>query len=267
MKSAHSQRILTALILLPLLGLAIFYGDPVLSLGIIVVAVLGLLEFYAMFWPERNKILWKAAGATLAAGIVWAPLSWTGSALVCVAMLGAVLAFLLSFDRGKSPTAFQDSQIFFFGLLYLPFLLRLFRTLSSTEIILVLLVTFAADTGAFYTGSHFGGPKIWPSLSPKKTWSGSLGGLVCSVLVCTGVGLATSATSWISFALLGMALNIAAQTGDFFESALKRSRQIKDSGKILPGHGGILDRIDSLLFALPLYCGLSAIYSFFPMHP
>jgi phosphatidate cytidylyltransferase len=151
--------------------------------------------------------------------------------------------------------------------LYLPFLLRLFRTLSSTEIILVLLTTFAADTGAFYTGSHFGGPKIWPSLSPKKTWSGSLGGLICSVLVCTGVGLAAGAASWVPFALLGMALNFAAQTGDFFESALKRSRQIKDSGKILPGHGGILDRIDSLLFVLPLYCVLSAVYSFFPTHP
>jgi phosphatidate cytidylyltransferase len=68
---------------------------------------------------------------------------------------------------------------------------------------------------------------------------------------------------WTSFALLGAGLNIAAQIGDFFESALKRWRGVKDSGRILPGHGGIMDRIDSLLFTLPLYCGLAALFPFF----
>ena len=107
------------------------------------------------------------------------------------------------------------------------------------------------------------GTKICHSDSRNKTSSGSLGGLCLSVIVCTAIGVAFGAAHWTHFALLGAGLNIAAQIGDFFESALKRWRGVKDSGKILPGHGGILDRIDSLLFALPLYCGLAALFSFF----
>ena len=263
MKSPHFKRVLTSLLLLPLLGWAILSGDPVLSIGITAVAGLGLMEFYAMFWPGREKIAFKALGLFFALGMIWAPLAWSGAALVCVVMLGVAVSFLIAHDRLKSPDAFKDSQTLLFGLLYLPFILRLFRTISAPEIGLVLLTTFAADTGAYYAGSFIGGPKIWPSVSPKKTWAGSLGGLCASALVCTAMGLSFGSAHWTSFALLGVALNIAAQIGDFFESALKRWRGIKDSGKILPGHGGILDRIDSLLFTLPLYCGLTALFSFF----
>jgi phosphatidate cytidylyltransferase len=263
MTTPHVQRVLTSLILLPLLGWAIVSGDPVLSLAITIVAGFGLMEFYAMFWPGRDRMAWKTAGILLALAIVWAPLSWSGTALVCLVMLTAALAFLIAHDRSESPDALADSQILVFGLLYLPFILRLFRSLSAPEIGLVLLTTFAADTGAYYAGTFLGGPKIWPSISPKKTWAGSLGGLVFSVLICTALGLAFGAAHWVKFALLGAGLNISAQLGDFFESALKRARGIKDSGRILPGHGGILDRIDSLLFALPLYCGLAGFFPFF----
>lgn len=263
MTRGHLQRVLTALLLLPLLGWAVVSGDPVLSVAITAVAGLGLLEFYAMFWPGREKLSWKILGGALTLGMVWAPLDWTGTALVCLVMMVAAMAFLLAHDRAKSPDALQDSQILLFGLLYLPFVLRLFRTLSAPEITLVLLTTFAADTGAYYAGTLIGGPKIWPSISPKKTWAGSLGGLLASSVVCSALGLAFGTASWTGFALLGVALNVAAQMGDFFESALKRCRGIKDSGRILPGHGGILDRIDSLLFVLPLYCGLAAFFPFF----
>ena len=263
MKSPHFQRVLTSLLLLPLLGWAIYSGDPVLSLGITAVAGFGLMEFYAMFWPGREKLPWKIGAMLVALGMIWAPLSWSGTALVCLALLAVATGFLITHDRDKYPDAFLDSQILLFGLLYLPFILRLFRTISAPEIALVLLTTFAADTGAYYAGSLLGGPKIWPSVSPKKTWAGSLGGLGASILVCSAVGLAFGTANWTGFAMLGAALNIVAQLGDFFESALKRWRGIKDSGKILPGHGGILDRIDSLLFTLPLYCGMAALFPFF----
>ncbi len=263
MKSPHFKRVLTSLLLLPLLGWAIFSGDPVLSLAITVVAGLGLMEFYAMFWPGAEKRFWKILGLVFALAMVWAPLTWSAAALVCAALLGTAVSFLIAHDRCKSPEAFADSQILLFGLLYLPFILRLFRTISAPEIVLVLLTTFAADTGAYYAGSLIGGPKIWPSISPKKTWAGSLGGLCLSILICAAIGLALGGAHWTRFALLGAGLNIAAQLGDFFESALKRWRGIKDSGKILPGHGGILDRIDSLLFALPPYCGVAALFHFF----
>ena len=263
MTSPHFKRVLTSLLLLPLLGWAILSGDPVLSIAVTAVAGLGLMEFYAMFWPGSEKPAWKILGLALGLGMVWAPLAWSGTALVCAALFAVAASFLIAHDRGKSPDAFKDSQTLLFGLLYLPFILRLFRTISAPEIGLVLLTTFAADTGAYYSGSLIGGPKIWPSVSPKKTWAGSVGGLGASILVCTAMGLASGSAHWTNFALLGAGLNIAAQIGDFFESALKRWRGVKDSGKILPGHGGILDRIDSLLFTLPLYCGLAALFPFF----
>ncbi len=259
----HLQRIATSLILLPALGWVIYHGDPALGLAISAVAVLGLLEFYAMFWPGKDHSTWKIIGAVLTVAIIWAPLAWSGSAVVGLALLAAALAFLFSYDQERRPNAFPTSQIFLFGLLYLPFLLRLARDLSGPEIILVLLSTFATDTGAYYVGSYVGGPKIWPSISPKKTWAGSLGGLATCVVICVGIGLLLGSADILSFALLGTGLNVAAQLGDFFESALKRWRGVKDSGKVLPGHGGILDRIDSLLFVLPLYCGLASIFPFF----
>ena len=263
MNSAHLQRVLTSVLLLPLLGWAIFSGDPVLSLAISAVTVLGLQEFFAMFWPQREKTAWKAGGTLLALALIWAPMSWSGAAVACLAMLAVALAFLFQHDRERFPDAFHDSQVLLTGLLYLPFILRLFRTISSPEIGLVLLTTFAADTGAYYAGSYVGGPRIWPAVSPKKTWAGSIGGLAGSIAVCTAWGLAFGSAHWSAFALLGAGLNVAAQTGDFFESALKRRQGVKDSGRILPGHGGILDRIDSLLFTLPLYCGLAALFPFF----
>lgn len=263
MTTTHLQRIVTSVLLLPILAWAIFCGHPVLSLALTVVAGVGLLEFFNMFWIGREKLTWKILGLVAGTAIIWAPLSWSGTALVCLAGLLMVITFVLSYDQDKTPQAFLDSQVLFFGLIYLPFILRLMRHLTAMEIILVLLATFATDTGAFYAGNHFGGPKIWPSLSPKKTWAGSIGGLVACALVTIIFGLIFGQASWISFLLLALALNISAQLGDFFESALKRWRQVKDSGYILPGHGGILDRIDSLLFSLPLYSGLAALVPYF----
>ena len=259
----HLQRILTSVLLLPILGWAVYHGGLPLGFVISVVATLGLLEFYTMFWPGSGQRGWKAGGILLGLAIIWSPLAWSGSALVGLALLATALAFLFSYDQDKRPDTFVSSQIFLFGLLYLPFILRLARTLEGPEIILVLLCTFATDTGAYYTGSTLGGPKIWPAISPKKTWAGSIGGLVLCILISVATGLVLGSASTLSFALLGIGLNLAAQAGDFFESALKRWRGVKDSGRLLPGHGGILDRIDSLLFVLPLYCGLAALFPFF----
>ncbi|GAB1411161.1 phosphatidate cytidylyltransferase [Desulfovibrionales bacterium] len=263
----HHKRIATSLVLLPVLAWAVFHGDPFLSLVITGVAGLGLWEFYAMFWPEGHKQIWKTSALLLGAGMIWAPLTWSSGALACMAVLLAALTFLCTYTHDQADESFWTSQVLLFGLLYLPFLLRMARHLAAPEIALVLLATFATDTAAYYTGSFLGGPKIWPAVSPKKTWAGSLGGFLACILVCALLGFCLGTVPWTRFMALGAALNIAAQMGDFFESALKRWRGIKDSGRALPGHGGILDRIDSLLFTLPLYCGLAAVYPFFHALP
>ncbi|WP_460030564.1 phosphatidate cytidylyltransferase [Megalodesulfovibrio paquesii] len=127
---------------------------------------------------------------------------------------------------------------------------------------LVLAGVIATDVGAYYAGHLIGGPKLWPTVSPKKTWAGSLGGLMATLAVVTGAGLglggkvigldASQATfslwAWLA---LGTTISVSAQLGDLFESALKRHAGVKDSGNLLPGHGGVLDRIDGLLAAAP----------------
>lgn len=117
----------------------------------------------------------------------------------------------------------------------------------------LLLVIFAGDVGAYLAGSLFGAHTMMPSLSPKKSWEGSLGGIVFSILagwVCVLAGLKTGLVPFLIFCFL---VEIAAQQGDFFESLIKRIAHVKDSGTLMPGHGGILDRLDGVFFAAPLF--------------
>jgi phosphatidate cytidylyltransferase len=153
------------------------------------------------------------------------------------------------------------------GLIYVPLLLGhlvLLRQLTDGRgwVFLVLFAVMACDTMAYFVGVSFGKHKLYPSVSPKKSIEGSLGGLVGS---CLGVWLATAlflptlgATQMV---LVGLLLGVAGQVGDLFESLLKRACGVKDSGAILPGHGGILDRLDSLLFAFPLAYYLARLLS------
>lgn len=114
-------------------------------------------------------------------------------------------------------------------------------------------MVFMSDTGAFYFGRFFGRHKLYPSVSPGKTWEGAVGGLLFSLIPAYGFALFVSLYRWNwRILILTLAISIAGQIGDLAESMLKRNCGVKDSGNILPGHGGILDRIDGLLFAIPL---------------
>lgn len=123
----------------------------------------------------------------------------------------------------------------------------------------LLLLTFVCiwsnDTGAFIFGSSLGKRKLFPSVSPNKSWEGFFGGSLVSIISAVALGCSIfdkHSADWISLAVLGLIISIAATWGDLFESLLKRTSGVKDSGHIIPGHGGILDRIDSFLFALPM---------------
>jgi phosphatidate cytidylyltransferase len=140
-------------------------------------------------------------------------------------------------------------------------------------VIFLLFVVWAGDIAALYIGRPFGRRKLAPTLSPNKTWEGSIASVIGSLLVAGGLlALAEYLSRWnsvrLSYAdevwwywlLLALVVNIAAQVGDLAESALKRSAGVKDSGAILPGHGGILDRIDALLLAAPALWYAQLIY-------
>jgi len=118
----------------------------------------------------------------------------------------------------------------------------------------VITVVAATDTGAFIAGRSIGGPKLLPSVSPAKTWVGLLGGMACGVLMSLALYDRVSVPGSFSYAIsMGMVLSVISQCGDLFESWIKRLAGIKDSGILLPGHGGILDRVDGLMFAAPVY--------------
>lgn len=126
------------------------------------------------------------------------------------------------------------------------------RPHGAALVLLLLFAVWATDTGAYLAGRRFGGPKLAPSLSPKKTWSGAAGGLAAAILV--GLLFGAAARGWHAPAAAGLAalLSVAAQAGDLLESAAKRRLGVKDSGTLIPGHGGLLDRVDGLMVAAPL---------------
>lgn len=261
--SSHRKRLLTALLPLPLLLWVLFHGGTPLLVLILLISALGQWEFYSMFWPAEKtpwKILGIVAGTLflLAAGICH-------QALLAMALLFCLfsLVFLLAYSRNPETSDFRHVQTLFLGCCYLPLLLHPALAFAWPELLLVIAAAFMSDTAAYYAGSSWGKRHIWPTISPKKTWIGSLAGMAACVGACLVIGKIWGQAGMVALLGLGVVLNLAAQFGDFFESALKRSRGVKDSGAILPGHGGLLDRIDSLLFVFPTYGLLRLVHPFF----
>lgn len=130
-------------------------------------------------------------------------------------------------------------------------LVRLDHAKGLSALILVLLVVWATDIGGYFAGRAIGGPKLWPRVSPKKTWAGAIGGFVASLLVAIGFA-ASDLGKTLPLLILAAMLSVAAQLGDLFESAIKRRFGVKDSGHIIPGHGGVMDRLDGFVAAIVL---------------
>lgn len=129
----------------------------------------------------------------------------------------------------------------------------------------VFVVVWSTDIGAYMIGRKIGKHKLWPVISPNKTWEGAIGAVICA-LICSAIYMAIMGnlginfnTSELTMIVLAFFLSIVGQMGDLVESAYKRFYGVKDSGKILPGHGGILDRFDSMLFVLPVVAAILGI--------
>lgn len=157
----------------------------------------------------------------------------------------------------KNQITFQDVTFIAFGAAYIGIGLHygiIFRELPDglSWIVYVLAVVWSTDSFAYFIGRMLQGPKIWPAISPNKTVSGSAGGILGSIVVGGLVATSTGLLDWNNAVWVTLMISVASQVGDLAESAIKRSLHVKDSGGLLPGHGGFLDRIDSLLFALPL---------------
>ena len=257
--TSHHLRLLTAGVLIVLLAGLIFLAPPPVQAGaLVLVSVAVLYEFWTMFWPGWNWL--KGLGLVLAVPVVLAPglgLKLGGLMFICFWMYCLFYTF---WGRRTGNPSWSETGIGLAGLIYIPVSLQFLWFLSTGELVFVLTAVAVSDTAAFYGGSRWGKRKLCPSISPKKTWMGSGCGLAACAILGLGVGLIWGQGPWLAGLGIGVALNVAAQLGDLFESAFKRELGIKDSGTLLPGHGGVLDRVDSLLLAVPVYMALRSVY-------
>lgn len=259
----QAPRLVTGLLLGFVLLACMLLGGLYLRCAAALVSTLALFEFFQMFWPGKSHLPTKAFGLCLGLGVFCPADSTAGIQVVLVlSLFWAALAFLFDYGRGNEGARLEQHAALPLGILYIPVVLNMALALSLKEQFLVVLAAVASDTAAYYAGTAFGSKKIWPRVSPKKSWQGCCAGFALSVCVSLAIAclpygngplLGGNPLLWLGIAAL---LNITAQLGDFFESALKRTCGVKDSSSILPGHGGILDRIDSILFSLGTYSAI-----------
>ena len=244
--------------------LAVWHLGGLALFGLVmVVAALAQWEFYCLFLPQAERGI-KLLGLALGAGLLSA--AWFACPL-SLALTAAVLVLavysLAGWRHETALTRLARGGVLLGGLVYVPLLLAPALGFSPAEQLLVVVAPALSDVMAYFVGIRFGTHRIWPAVSPKKSVEGAAAGLLAAVAVCCAIGAVAGTASLPAFALLGLELGIMSQLGDFFESSLKRSVNIKDSGKLLPGHGGMLDRIDSLLFASGAYAVTAAFVPFF----
>ena len=232
----------------------------VFNLLIFGVGLLALHEFYGMALTEdrqKFQVLAVVGGTFLLLPFSLGNASYFQAGLVFLVVFFSIV-FLFSFRDLERVV--QEMGLVMLGLLYIPLLLghlMLLRGLPFGRewIFFVLLCVMACDSAAYFVGSAVGRRKLYPAISPNKSVEGALGGVVGTFV---GASLAKvfffQELSWVDVVWLGGVLGVLGQLGDLFESMLKRSFKVKDSGRLIPGHGGILDRLDSLLFAFaPVY--------------
>ena len=210
---------------------------------------------------ERPTLRWGDLPLRVASAVVRAPVAliciWLGAALydalVAAIFLGLCAEAWTLHRRGHGGVPLLCAVLGYVGVAAAALLwLRDDPRVGWPNILFLVLVVWSADIGAYATGRLIGGPRLAPRLSPGKTWSGAAGGLLAAVAVgvMTAQILSASTTPWRAIVLAG-ALAIVAQAGDLLESAVKRRLQIKDTSHLIPGHGGLFDRLDAILAAAP----------------
>ena len=243
---------------MPIVILIILKGDPILLACLLaLLTAIGMTEFYNMALPKRKMEQWQAALAGTA--LIFTPFLGSDKLIFsAIGFLFIVFSLLFLFRVNTIETAAQEVAFALLAILYIPFFLMHLVLLRLTPfgvqwLFVIMLIVMTNDTAAYYTGSAFGKRRLYPLVSPKKSVEGAIGGLFGSL---GGTMLAkftffpqlTFADAVVTAIVIGM----VGQAGDLFESMLKRSFGVKDSGTLIPGHGGVLDRMDSILFAAPV---------------
>lgn len=239
------MRVAVAAVLIPL-AVAIAYAGGWLWATLVTLAAIGLfLEWLAVVGlAGATRVSVPGAVALAVAGLCLA-VGRIDAALI-VLVVGLVVAVSMASERRNWVAA---------GFLYAAaaevasVLVRLDPVKGFAALMFVLLVVWVTDSGGYFAGRGIGGPKLWPRVSPKKTWAGAVGGFAASLAVATGFAVFGLSSTW-PLLILGAVLSVVSQLGDLFESAVKRRFGVKDSSHIIPGHGGLMDRLDGFVAAV-----------------
>jgi len=275
-----AQRFLVALVAVPILLVVLYYHRPEPTWALIFAAsLIAMHELFAMMLPAEDRRAALVMGGLAVAAFYWldpVALAGYGDAVphvvtgamragstipILLAVVVPGLYYLFRFRDIPSVAgryAATVTGIVYAGYLttYLAKLKLIDRDHGGDTVLIVLIVAWLADTGGYFAGRFLGKAKLYPAVSPKKTWAGAWGGIAGSVIGVAVLKLVSAHDlTWLDVGLIAIPGGILGQLGDLTESLIKRSVGVKDSGALLPGHGGLLDRIDAVLFIAPYVYG------------
>lgn len=248
-------RVLSAIIMLPLLAL-VFIGGKLLLLACFAIGIMGVREFYHGFENLNVKPSFMVANISilgLYAINLFAPTEYNFYMVWFLAVVIMSLLYLFHIEKRE----LADSMATLTGIFYVVFLslhVTLVEQIGEYGILvwLIFLTAFGTDSMAYFTGLAIGKHKLAPKISPKKTIEGSIGGILGSILLCGLFGYFVTPGLLLHCIVIGLLGGVISQFGDLTASIFKRKMGIKDFGNLIPGHGGILDRFDSVLFTAPM---------------
>jgi phosphatidate cytidylyltransferase len=262
-KDGLTLRVLSAALMVPAGLLVVFVGGWILTAAAVLVGLVMLREFWSVTrrdnFPSVSFIL---ACLTLMVFCVWVTAGGDNQKAILGAGVAAVGIAIALERRGHFVWMIAGYIIISAAILSL-LLIRNQTTGGLTLAIAVMVCVWSSDIAAYFAGRGFGGPKLAPTDSPNKTWSGAAGAVICTALIGALIAgiLRTPIVNWLLFAL---ALSLVCQVGDLLQSRWKRRFNVKDSGALIPGHGGVLDRLDSLSISLIFTASLLLMAPGFP---
>jgi phosphatidate cytidylyltransferase len=244
-------RIASAAVLAPLAALAAYFGGWPFALFWTAAAIAVLWEWITLVAGPGNRLMFSSCGSALA---VAALLAWRERPVVAIFVvgLGAIAATIFAPREQRS---WITAGIGYAGALLLaPMLLRGEDRLGFIALVLLFAIVWTTDVCGYFAGRTFGGPKLMPSVSPKKTWSGAIAGVLGAMIVAVLVTSLFGEFDKPAIAVLALVLSVLSQSGDLLESHIKRRFGAKDSSNLIPGHGGVMDRLDGFWAAALAAC-------------
>lgn len=252
------QRLVTGIVAGAAFIALLLLGDGYYEALLALLALIGFGEFVRLNgMPQTRGDVLIGYAAVLVLSLPKWPFGWTEPPMMTVAWVAAFL-LLAATVTSKNRITLDQAALLFLGVFYIGFGFRYMAETRDLDhglfwCLLTFFCIWASDAGAYFIGRAFGKRKLWPSISPNKTVEGAVGGLVMAVIV--GIVFSLIEPHWLGAGraiVIGLAAAVAGTIGDLIQSAYKRLRNVKDSGQLLPGHGGVLDRTDSWLIVFPL---------------